>query len=204
MDDRLASAADELVRAVPDGPSVGQLRARLQSRRRHRLGVVAAMTLLVVVNGLVFLAVREPDGAVPASPAEESGVTATATAPSTSTSSTTSSTTPPSTSTTASTTSSVALSRPPVVNNDLVVTVVNQSISLQVLANDVDPEGGVLRVDSVQAPTVGTVTLADGIVTFTPPVDFVGQATFTYAVVDDTGFTSTGAVTIIVTDTPDA
>ncbi|MCX6521550.1 MAG: Ig-like domain-containing protein [Actinobacteria bacterium] len=199
MDDRLASAADELVRKVPPGPSVGQLRARLQSRRRHRLGVVAAMTLLVVVNGLVVLADREPEGYVPVSAAEEGGSTSSTSSSTSSTSSPTSSTSSP----TSSTASTVAPTRPPEANDDLGATVVNQLISLQVLANDVDPDGGVLRVDSVQAPTVGTVALTDGIVTFAPPTDFVGIATFTYAVADDTELTSTGTVTIIVTDAPE-
>ncbi len=192
MDDRLESAADELVRNVPPGPSVGQLRARLQSRRRHRLSVVAAMTLLVVVNGLVLLAVREADRTVPVAPAEEARPPVTASSSSTSTSST------------SSTSSTVQPSRPPVATNDLVVTVRNVPIPLQVLANDVDPDGDVLRVDTVQAPTVGTVALTDGIVTFTPPPDFVGLATFAYTAVDDTGLTSTAVVTVSVIDAPGA
>jgi hypothetical protein len=52
------------------------------------------------------------------------------------------------------------------------------------LANDTDPEGNSLTVTSVSAPTNGTVSFANNIVTFTPTADFTGLANFTYSISD--------------------
>ncbi len=77
-------------------------------------------------------------------------------------------------------------------------------------ANDTDPDGDPLRVEIVDPPQVGTLTLTDpltpdGTFTYTPPADFNGTVTFTYRVND--GLLSSnnlGTVTITVREVNDA
>ena len=67
----------------------------------------------------------------------------------------------------------------------------------------VDRQGrAAVAVDDVDVgqPTDGTVTVIDGIVTYTPSPDFVGQVTVTYVVVDEAGASATGTLTITVVE----
>jgi uncharacterized protein (TIGR03382 family) len=104
-----------------------------------------------------------------------------------------------------------AVNDPPTANNDA-VTVVEDSAAtvVNVLANDTTaPDTGeTLTVTAVTQPaTGGTVTLAGGVVRFTPAANFSGTTTFTYTVSDGNGGTATATVTVTVTavnDAPDA
>ncbi|MBN1210724.1 MAG: OmpA family protein [Myxococcaceae bacterium] len=61
--------------------------------------------------------------------------------------------------------------------------------------------GETLTVTEVTQPANGgTVTLTDGVVTFTPAAGFEGTVTFTYTVSDDNGGTDTVTVTVHVGD----
>jgi hypothetical protein len=82
-------------------------------------------------------------------------------------------------------------------------------LTLDLLANDVDPDGDTLTISEIDgqpvtagepiAVTNGTVVVdADGRVTFTPDVDYVGQANFTYTVSDGQDGTDTASVSIEV------
>ncbi|AVD90338.1 MULTISPECIES: Ig-like domain-containing protein [unclassified Pseudomonas] len=83
-------------------------------------------------------------------------------------------------------------------------------ITINVLANDTDPEGNLpLTVASVSQPAAGrgTVTTDGATVTYTPPatVTTAFPATFTYVVRDSIGATSTpGTVTVNVSPRPAA
>ncbi len=77
---------------------------------------------------------------------------------------------------------------------------------VDVLANDTTaPDTGeTLTVTAVTQPAAGgTVTLNDGVVTFTPAPDFNGTVTFTYTVSDGNGGTGTATVTVTVTPVND-
>ncbi|MBL0215212.1 MAG: tandem-95 repeat protein [Myxococcales bacterium] len=71
------------------------------------------------------------------------------------------------------------------------------------LANDTDADADVLSITAVSNPSTGTVTLAGGMVSFTPPANFNGTATFDYTV-SDGALTDTGTVTVTVTAVNDA
>ena len=64
-----------------------------------------------------------------------------------------------------------------------------QAVTLNLLANDTDPEGNILTVTNISAlnpPAAGTLTNNnDGTVTFMPAVGFSGTVTFTYTVTDN-------------------
>jgi hypothetical protein len=94
---------------------------------------------------------------------------------------------------------------PPVGMPDtLVVNAGSVDNSLDVLANDTDPdEGDVLTVNSVGTPdNGGTATVApNGLsIRYTPAVGFVGVETFSYTVRDSLGSTNIATVTVTVND----
>ncbi|GEN13214.1 Alpha-tubulin suppressor [Myxococcus fulvus] len=71
------------------------------------------------------------------------------------------------------------------------------------VTNDTDVDGDVLLVTGVGAATHGTVTLADGNVTFTPEANHHGSASFEYTVSDGLlTHTATVAVTVDSVDDP--
>lgn len=65
-----------------------------------------------------------------------------------------------------------------------------------IIANDVDVEGDSFAVTSVLDPENGTVSLLNGIATFTPRADYFGNAGFHYTVEDARGAVVTGFVAI--------
>ncbi len=88
--------------------------------------------------------------------------------------------------------------QPPVTRSDSAVTTEDQPVDIAVLANDSDPEGDPLGLDSVSQPANGTATAnADGTVTYDPDPGFLGTDTFTYTVSDGAN-TATGNVTVRV------
>ncbi|MCF6182094.1 Ig-like domain-containing protein, partial [Lutibacter sp.] len=86
--------------------------------------------------------------------------------------------------------------------DDEVVTDANIPIDINILDNDYD-EDGTINPESVvitEEPFNGTVVVnADGTVTYTPNLDYIGDDTFVYQVCDNDGLCDTATVTIIVT-----
>ena len=90
----------------------------------------------------------------------------------------------------------------PVANPDTgITTPEDTSVVIDVLANDTDPDGDTLTVNAVtQGINGGTVTLAGGVVTFTPASNFVGTDIFAYTVTDGTATSAQATVTVVVTN----
>ena len=82
----------------------------------------------------------------------------------------------------------------------------NGEVVIDVLANDTDADGDTLTVTDlgILDPASGTVRLDNGVVLFTPADDFVGDATFSYSIIDGNGGTATGSVTVTVRNSNDA
>ncbi|MFM2389352.1 MAG: hypothetical protein RLZZ437_907, partial [Pseudomonadota bacterium] len=72
------------------------------------------------------------------------------------------------------------------------------------LANDYDPEGDAFTVIEVYDPDNGTVTLTNGVATFTPRADYSGNAGFRYVLEDAFGARSEGYAQVQVSPTVDA
>ncbi|HEY4411177.1 MAG TPA: cadherin-like domain-containing protein [Acidimicrobiia bacterium] len=72
-----------------------------------------------------------------------------------------------------------------------------------VLANDSDPDGGVLTVTDVSQPAHGSATFAINTVGYRPAPNFHGTDSFTYTVADTQGNTAIGTVTVNVRSVDD-
>ena len=80
---------------------------------------------------------------------------------------------------------------------------------LDVLKNDVDPEGDTFKVTGVTQGSKGIVEIGinGANVLYTPDPNFIGTDTFTYTITDSTGATDSATVTVVVADVgepPDA
>ncbi len=97
-----------------------------------------------------------------------------------------------------------AANRAPLASADFTTTPEDTPITVDVLANDVDREGNGLTLVAALQPNVGTATLDAGKITYTPPPNFFGVATFGYIVRDGHDHTNVGVVRVIVTGVNDA
>ena len=93
----------------------------------------------------------------------------------------------------------IATNRPPVAVNDAYTIPQNSSNnSLNVLANDSDPDGDTLSITGVTAPAHGTAVVLNTRVSYTPTAGYTGADTFTYTITDGKGGTATATVAITV------
>jgi gliding motility-associated-like protein len=102
----------------------------------------------------------------------------------------------------------------PIANNDNGKTNQGIPVTINIIANDTDPDGsidastvdlnvGTALVDNSITNGAGTWTVSNGIVTFTPTPTFTGAATLTYVVSDNRGALSNQAtITINVNASP--
>ncbi len=87
----------------------------------------------------------------------------------------------------------------PVVADDSAFVTSGQSVVIDALANDSDPEGDTLIIGTIGSAGHGTVILnSDGTLTYTPDADFAGDDSFTYTAVDAFGAHSQGTVSLVV------
>ncbi|MEU4160347.1 Ig-like domain-containing protein [Actinoplanes sp. NPDC026670] len=77
-------------------------------------------------------------------------------------------------------------------------------VTIDVLANDDDPNGDTRTIDSVTQPRAGagTTRVTNGKVVYTPSATVKGVVTFTYTISDGHGGTATGDVTVTVANGP--
>ena len=95
----------------------------------------------------------------------------------------------------------------PMALNDLASTLNNTPVIIDVLANDIDPEGQALTITNINSATGATVEkTADGKVKYTPKSNSSKRAgisdTFTYTIKDPQGATSSATVTVNVGEQP--
>jgi alpha-tubulin suppressor-like RCC1 family protein len=88
---------------------------------------------------------------------------------------------------------------------DLATTAEDTAVSVAVLANDTDPDGGTLTVTAVAAPLHGTASVSGGgsTVTYTPAADYCGSDTVTYTVSNGSA-TATAPIEVSVSCVADA
>ena len=70
--------------------------------------------------------------------------------------------------------------------------------SLNVLANDSDPDGDPLTIVDVSTPSNGTTSISGQVILYTPAAGFSGTDTFSYTIDDGFGGQDTATVTVLV------
>ena len=105
----------------------------------------------------------------------------------------------------ASVTVNVSFSNGPPVAIDDSTSTAGNPVTVNVLANDTDPDGDPLTVAGITQPLRGTAVLGSGgVVTYTPAAGFGGVDALTYTLSDGNGGFDTGTVTISVVLSNDA
>jgi hypothetical protein len=109
----------------------------------------------------------------------------------------------------ASATVSVAVSAvndAPLANADSATTNEDVAVQILVLANDVDPDGDVLSIASVDMPANGTAVQSGNGITYTPNSNFSGNDSFSYTVSDGalSASTTVNIVVVAINDAPTA
>jgi len=92
----------------------------------------------------------------------------------------------------------------PIATNDIAITDEDTQVIIDVLSNDIAPNGNVLSVTSATANN-GTVTInADNTLSYTGNPDFNGVDTISYTIDDSNGGTDTATVTVTVNSVNDS
>lgn len=86
----------------------------------------------------------------------------------------------------------------PVANPDTASLPWNQSLDVDVLANDTDSDGDALRVTQVTSEFGTVVILANQQLSYTPATDFIGTDVLVYSITDGKGGTASSELTVIV------
>ena len=89
--------------------------------------------------------------------------------------------------------------RAPAASPDRAVTGLGRPVDVDVRANDSDPDGDALSVESVTQPQHGTASIqADGTVRYTPAARYEGADAFEYAIGDGRGASASSTVSVDV------
>ncbi len=92
------------------------------------------------------------------------------------------------------------LNNPPVAHDDSATTNEDTAVTIDVIANDSDPDSDPISVSSVTDAADGSVLdNGDGTITYTPDPNFNGSDAFTYTLSDGNGGTDTANVSVQVT-----
>jgi Ca2+-binding RTX toxin-like protein/serine/threonine protein phosphatase PrpC len=89
----------------------------------------------------------------------------------------------------------------PIVAADAASTTAGKTVTINLLANDRDPEGDTLSVKSVGQGANGSVFVLNNQAVYTPKPNWSGTDTFTYTATDGKGGDTVGQVTVTVTST---
>jgi hypothetical protein len=90
----------------------------------------------------------------------------------------------------------------PTAGNDSATTTPGTPVTIDVLANDADPDGDNLTIASVTSPSNGTATVQNSKIVYTPNAGFVGTDSFLYTASDGKGGAASATVTVTVTEQP--
>ncbi|HSS02546.1 MAG TPA: Ig-like domain-containing protein, partial [Kofleriaceae bacterium] len=98
----------------------------------------------------------------------------------------------------------VSVNDAPLANDDELAIDEDHSGTVNVLANDSDPNGDALTATITGDPTVGAASIDGGVVTYTPAPDFHGSDSLSYTVNDGHGHTAVATLQITVNSVNDA
>ena len=72
----------------------------------------------------------------------------------------------------------------PILTADAASTLNDSAVTVDVLANDSDPNGDALTISAVGTPDVGEVTITNNTLVYTPSAQAMGDVSFSYEVTD--------------------
>jgi hypothetical protein len=87
---------------------------------------------------------------------------------------------------------------PPIASNDAVTIDEDGTALVDALANDRDPDGGVLSIASVAPALHGDASIVNGQISYRPKFNYSGTDTFSYTVIDSNGLTAVGLVSVTI------
>jgi len=92
----------------------------------------------------------------------------------------------------------------PIAQDDSATVDEDNSVIIDVLANDSDPDGDAISIKSITEPENGKVEIVDNKIEYTPNENFNGDDSFSYTVTDDKGNESVAKVAVKVNAVNDA
>ena len=96
-----------------------------------------------------------------------------------------------------------SMNRPPVAAPDTAMTPRNTSVTVDVLANDTDPDGDEVTLVSASQPKHGSVDInSNGTLTYKPNPNSEGVDAFVYTVTDGNGAQAVGTVNVVFRNMP--
>ncbi|MEI6462476.1 MAG: Ig-like domain-containing protein [bacterium] len=86
----------------------------------------------------------------------------------------------------------------PITQADTATTLAGDPVTIDVLANDSDPDGNTITIANPGSPSHGNSVITNNKIVYTPTTGYYGDDSLTYTISDGNGGTATGAVTIHV------
>ena len=90
----------------------------------------------------------------------------------------------------------------PLAQPDSATTPDGQAVTIDVLANDSDPDGDALAIGAVGTPAHGSASIVGGMLVYVPEPGHAGQDAFSYTVIDGRGGSATAMVTVAIASAP--
>ena len=94
---------------------------------------------------------------------------------------------------------SAPANRAPIAGPDAITMMAGGTLTIDALANDIDPEDEPLKIIEATADTGTVAILPEGLLSYMAPKGFAGETTIHYVIADPDGYTGDGAVTVTVT-----
>ncbi len=88
----------------------------------------------------------------------------------------------------------------PIATNDSFTTPSNTAVSIDVLANDSDPEGNHISIDYYSNPAHGQIETVANKLLYTPENNYIGTDNFSYTIINTEGNKATATVNITITN----
>lgn len=95
-----------------------------------------------------------------------------------------------------------AVNDPPIANNDNVTTNEDVQVCVNVLTNDIEPDGDIITITSTQGPSHGTVNILGGQFCYIPSANYNGKDTIRYIICDNNPVSLCDTAILVITVVP--